>query len=1076
MRFDPVDGSKPTQSTVKTGTLAAPPQQNPQRDGFRFDGWTLDNQPFDLQTPILQDTTLKARWTKITDWTLSPDHGPAAGARLTISPPDRQEPQFASLDAAGDQTVGLTGDGRIYTWTQDSPPKQVPFPAQAPDGFRYQQVAAGSKLYAAIGSDQQIYTWTSQQPTPTLLDTSRSTQFSSISINDERILAVDQQGQVHAYQASDADSQNLKPKFTEQATTSLPAQARAVLAVASGSRILALDSDGQAWTWEASNTGKAKPASVKQNPEIRITQSQTISQGFLLLDADGQAWYLANNTTNSAAINLPEGIKASRVTTSSDQAIIIDTDGQAWAWKPGGTPIRSDNGSQAYMQAAASGSLVTAVDRLGSLYRWSLDKQSRPGKPAKIDTTAAPTLESASMDGQALTLNKKDSSWQTEVPAHQPGPAAITISSRQDGQPFTRRLDYTVDQTLLRDFRQASVYTVGFDSDGGSLKPDPQQVSYPLGRVQRPTPDPTREGYQFDGWFRDNIAYDFSKPVTQNFTLTAHWTFKNPNNVWRISPNKGSQLGRQQTTITPPANGQDIRFNQISSSKSNGVATSFSSTVGSDGNAYAWGYNSSGQLGDGTRSQRNSPTPVKTPNRTTYTDLPTDFTYVQVTAGGKHSLAIGSDGYVYAWGDNSYGELGNRTTGGYSAVPVRVFNPATRSNVNTGLKAIQVSAGNGVSLAIDTNGNTWAWGHNNYGQLGNGTTSNSNIPVRVQYPASAGTVTAVQLSTGYYHTVAIDTNGNTWAWGYNGHGQLGNGTGSDSSAPVRVQYPASAGTVTAVQVSAGGYHSVAIDKDGNTWAWGWNGYGQLGNTSGSSSSVPVRTQYPASAGTVTAVQVSTGTWHSLAIDKDGNAWAWGDNSNGQLGDNTASERDTPVKVLASAQSTSSAGPWLNVVQVSAGRLHSLAVDKEGHARAWGQNSSGELGNTDIPTGDSTSARRLAPVSVMFPLQPVITAARFDTSPATNLTHVINSNSATVLTPAHQPGTVTVSVDYTMGGAGGTLTDTSLRYMYNPVGVLPQAGGQGILLALATGMTGMGGVLASRRHRREQHRLLHASLE
>ena len=126
MRFDPADGSKPVQSTVKTGTLAAPPQQNPQRKGFRFDGWTHDNQPFDFQTPILQDATLKAQWSKVTDWTLSPDHGPASGARVTISPPNRQEPYYVSLQAAGDQVVSLTGDGRIYTWTQDGTSKHVP--------------------------------------------------------------------------------------------------------------------------------------------------------------------------------------------------------------------------------------------------------------------------------------------------------------------------------------------------------------------------------------------------------------------------------------------------------------------------------------------------------------------------------------------------------------------------------------------------------------------------------------------------------------------------------------------------------------------------------------------------------------------------------------------------------------------------------------------------------------------------------------------------------------------------------------------------------------------------------------
>ena len=158
MRFDPNNGNKPTQSTVKTGTLVIPPELNPVRESFRFEGWTLDGQPYDFQTPILQDITLTAKWVKTTDWTLSPNHGPATGAQLTISPPDKQEPYYTSIHTAGDRTVGLTGDGRIYTWAQDSTPKQVPFPTQAADGFHYLQATAGSQSQAALGSDQHTST------------------------------------------------------------------------------------------------------------------------------------------------------------------------------------------------------------------------------------------------------------------------------------------------------------------------------------------------------------------------------------------------------------------------------------------------------------------------------------------------------------------------------------------------------------------------------------------------------------------------------------------------------------------------------------------------------------------------------------------------------------------------------------------------------------------------------------------------------------------------------------------------------------------------------------------------------
>ncbi|MBI0071735.1 InlB B-repeat-containing protein [Bifidobacterium sp. W8112] len=960
MRFDPADGSKPTQSTVKTGTLAAPPQQNPVRDGFLFDGWTYDGQPFDFQTPILKSTTLKAQWTNVTDWTLSPDHGPASGARVTISSPGRQEPRFSNIQAAGEQTVGLTGDGRIYTWTQDNTPKQVPLPDQSPDGFRYLQAAAGSQWQAALGSDQHIYTWTRQQTEPITLNTSTNTQFTSISMNDERLLAVDRQGRVHALQTGQTSSQNLNPKLTEPATTRLPGQAQAVLAVASTSCTLIVDADRQAWTWDTSNTGRAEPERIKQDPGIHISQARALSQGFLLLDADGRVYHLADNMTSLTAVNLPEGMKASRITANKDQAIIVGKDGQVWAWKPGEAPKRADNENQLYVQAASTDSRIIALSTKGDMFTWSLDKQGQPGKPARLDTAQAPTLESASIDGQALALSRNNDSWQADMPTHQPGPAAITITGRQDGQPFTRSLMYTVDQTLTRGAEPRSTLTVRFDTDGGNPEPADQQFSTPNSRVRRPSPDPARQGFLFDGWFIGQAAYDFSKPVDKDLTLTAHWSPAGRNSTWSISPDKGSQLGKESTTITPPDSAsRGIRFNQVSGSENQGDSPyNFSLAVDSDGNAYAWGNNQYGQLGDGTTSYRTTPVMVGNPDRETYPDLPQDFTYVQVSAGQYHSLALGSDG------------------------------------------------------------NTYAWGRNDYGQLGDGTTTERHTPVRINKPeGTPADFTYVQVSAGWYHSLALGSDGNAYAWGYNGNGQLGNGTGTQRNTPVRVKTP-----------------------DRNT--------------------------YPDLPTDFTYLQVSAGCTHSLAVGSDGYAYAWGNNSDGQLGKNTTRNSSLPVRVRDPANPTDKS-KGLKAVQVSAGFHHSLAMGTDGNAYAWGANGYGQL-------GDGSTDSKSAPVPVSFNLQLVITGVRFDSNAGTNLTRG-DSNSVTVLTPAHQPGTVTVSVDYTLGGAPQN-PDTSLRYTYLPAGVLPKAGGEGILLALATGMTGMGGVLASRRHRREQHQLSHASHE
>ena len=1026
MRFDPADGSKPTQSTVKTGTLAAAPQQNPQREGFRFDGWTYDGQPFDFQTPILQDTTLKAEWTKAADWTLSPNHGPAAGARLTISPPNRQEPGFSSVHAAGDQTVGLTGDGRIYTWTQDSTPKQVPAPAQAPDGFRYLQAAAGSRSQAALGSDQRIYTWDSGQTTPTILDTGKDARFTSISTDDDLLLAVDRQGRVHAYQASKADSQNQNPKFLEQAATSLPGQAQAVTAVASASQALIVDEDGQAWTWEMSKTGKTK--CVKQQPETRIVQAQALNQGFLLLDADGQARYLAGSTASMTPVSLPDGAQANRITDNKDQAVITDADGHVWAWKPGEAPKRADDGSQQYVQAAAAGGGIAAISRQGGMLAWSLDGQGQPGKPDRLGTTAAPTLETASMDSQALPLSRSNGSWRAEAPARKPGQAAILITGRQDGQPFARSLAYTVDQPPARAAEPGSALTVRFDTGGGSPKPADQHVPSPYGRAKRPSPDPAREGYLFDGWFTGQVAYDFSKPVSKDLTLAAHWTPASRNTKWSISPDKGSQLGREPTTITPPDNAsRGIRFSQVSGSTN--PSYGFSLAVGSDGNAYAWGNNNDGQLGNGTRDDKHAPVMVKTPDRSTYPDLPADFTYVQVSAGYFHSLAVGSDGNAWAWGYNGSGQLGDGTTI-ERHTPVRVKTPdrKTYPDLPADFTYLQVSAGGSHSLALGSDGNVYAWGYNGDGQLGDGTSaSNRYTPVRVKtpdrktYPDLPKDFTYLQVSAGWDHSLAIGSDGNVYAWGNNNIGQLGDGTTTDRHAPVRVKtpdrktYPDLPADFTYLQVSTGWDHSLAIGSDGNAWAWGCNWYGNLGNNTASGYSdtnpVPMRVRDPASPTDTSkglqAAQVSAGNHHSLAVGSDGNAWAWGSNSYGQLGDGSRNSKSAP-----------------------------------------------------------------APVS--FNLALVITGVRFDQNAVSGLTRG-DGGSVTVTTPAHQPGMVTVSVDYTLGGAPQT-PDTSLRYTYLPAGVLPRAGGEGILLALATGMTGMGGVLASRRHRQETRQLVHASHE
>ena len=264
---------------------------------------------------------------------------------------------------------------------------------------------------------------------------------------------------------------------------------------------------------------------------------------------------------------------------------------------------------------------------------------------------------------------------------------------------------------------------------------------------------------------------------------------------------------------------------------------------------------------------------------------------------------------------------------------------------------------------------------------------------------------------------------------------------------------------------------MALGSDGNAYAWGWNGGGQLGDgTTYYGASTPVKVEKPAGApADFTYVEVSAGGDHSMALGSDGYAYTWGCNLRGQLGNSNSgnyANSSIPVHVRDPATPTGKS-QGLKAVQVSGGYHHSLALGSNGYAYAWGYNYYGQL-------GDGTIYQSSVPGPVSFNLQMVITGVKFDQTPISGLKRG-DGSSVTALTPAHQPGTVTVSVDYTLGGAT-QQPDTSLRYTYLPLGVLPQTGGEGILLALATGMTGMGGVLASRRHRRETRQLLHASHE
>ena len=297
--------------------------------------------------------------------------------------------------------------------------------------------------------------------------------------------------------------------------------------------------------------------------------------------------------------------------------------------------------------------------------------------------------------------------------------------------------------------------------------------------------------------------------------------------------------------------------------------------IAADGSLWAWGWNELGQLGDGTTINRASPVRVGT-----------DANWASASAGTAHTVAIRTDGTLWAWGLNERGQLGIGELA--SAVPYR----ATPTQIGSETNWASVAAGANYTLAIRTDGTLWAWGLNEVGQLGNGTTTDHAAPARVGTDANWALVSA-----GSVHTVAIRTNGTLWAWGWNGHGQLGAGeiAGAMPYHTTPIQIGADTNWASA---SARGWHTVAIRTNGALWAWGWNEHGQLGDgrrEPGSFRNAP----FPIGIGASWA-SAAAGFAHTMAIRADGTLWGWGDNASGQLGDGTATPRPSPAHIDAEA--------------------------------------------------------------------------------------------------------------------------------------------------------------------------------
>lgn len=325
-----------------------------------------------------------------------------------------------------------------------------------------------------------------------------------------------------------------------------------------------------------------------------------------------------------------------------------------------------------------------------------------------------------------------------------------------------------------------------------------------------------------------------------------------------------------------------------------------------DGSVWAWGRNESGQLGNG--SFVDSLIPAQVQGLCGMTG---------VSAGNATSAGIRqANGEVLTWGSQTFGALGNGLTSGSSAAP--------GTTGITGASSLSQSNFFGLALA---GGNVSSWGLNDYGQLGDGTTTNQATPVNIPAP------TFVAISGGNSHSIALASDGTVYTWGLNEYGQLGYSTSPSnySVTPTLVTGPANI-----IAVAAGGDHCLALGSDGKVLAWGKNDRGQLGRGfEGGSSNVPTEVS-----GLTNVIAIAAGNAHSLALTADGNVYAWGHTAFGQCGFydiNGPYGLSSPTLVSGVS----------NVVAIAAGQGHSLALEADGSVWGWGRNDYGQLGRGTV---------------------------------------------------------------------------------------------------------------------------------
>jgi alpha-tubulin suppressor-like RCC1 family protein len=779
--------------------------------------------------------------------------------------------------------------------------------------------------------------------------------------------------------------------------------------------IAAIKTDGTLWTWgNGFNGGQLGNGITIGNISTPITTfsggtnwKQVSARGNITaaIKTDGTLWTwgygddgaLGNATITTASTPVTTfagGTNWKQISVGRYSIGAIKTDGTLWTWGFGGfgplgnadtssrsTPVTTFAGGTDWKQVSAGDGHMAAIKTDGTLWAWGIGSQGKLGN-AGTDIASTPVTTFAGgtnwkqvSAGDSHTVGLRDDGINKELftwglgSSGQLGNANTTSTNSTPVTTFSGGTNWANAETT----EPEDLYTLSAgDSKSGAIKNDGTLWTW---------------GLSGDGELGNASTTNVSTPVT-TFSGGTDWkqlsfggyhvaAIKTDGTLWTWGRASNGELGNatltdRSTPITTFAGGTD--WKQVS------CGFAFTAAVKIDGTLWTWGSGGNSRLGNGVTTGIIS-TPV-----TTFAGG-TNWKQANCSTG-SHMVAIKTDGTLWTWGYNANGQLGNATA-------TNVSTPVTTFTGGTNWK--QTNAGDAFTAAIKTDGTLWLWGRSgNTGRLGNGSTVSTNSTPVTTF---AGGTDWKQVNCGDAHTAAIKTDGTLWTWGDGTDGQLGNNRINDISTPIttfaggtnwkqvecgerhtmalngnelflfgsslsgeigNAQITTSTsiplqplpGETTWKQVSSGNRHTAAIKTDGTLWTWGNGAYGRLGiggeinDLNISRRTTPVTTF----AGGTDWKQVNAGNSHTAAIKTDGTLWTWGDGGNGRLGNANATDRSTPVTTFAGGT---------NWKQVDTGNFHVAAIKTDGTLWTWGYGGTGQLGNANTTSTNSTPVTTFA---------------------------------------------------------------------------------------------------------------------